>query len=269
MSGKKSHSRNQEPCTRPDGWRNFFTQSRYVCLRNKLALYPKGQLRLNSKCPKFVNFVTLIYIPWWLKSTSPTDVQCNDLDLYIRLLEYEKIDRSISSSALKAFQRHLWYLTSEMVPLSLFSDMVPTTDKENIAKKLLEIKPDDTTILPQERFGTGYGKPKFAAMTGHTRISLSDFVAGDSWFFFHLLEIDPKFMDYPVETWTHNETYKAGKDNVRSINCVNDCAERGVKLSSDFLGSARMEKNYQNVLQVVEKDRKTTPNLRSRKKLNL
>ena len=75
-------------------------------------------------------------------------------------------------------------------------------------------------------------------------------------------------MDYPVETWTHNETYKAGKDNVRSINCVNDCAERGVKLSSDFLGSARTEKNYQNVLQVVE-DRKTTPNLRSRKKLNL
>ena len=143
--------------------------------------------------------------------------------------------------------------------------MVPTTDKENIAKKLLEIKPDDTTILPQERFGTGYGKPKFPAMTGHTRISLSEFVAGDLWFFFRLLEIDPKFMDYPVETWTH----KAGKDNVRSINCVNDCAERGVKLSSDFLGSARTEKNYQNVLQVVEKDRKTTPNLRSRKKLNL
>ena len=76
-------------------------------------------------------------------------------------------------------------------------------------------------------------------------------------------------MDYPVETWTHNETYKAGKDNVRSINCVNDCAERGVKLSSDFLGSARTEKNYQNELQVVEKDRKTTPNLRSRKKMNL
>ena len=177
MPGKKSHSRNQEPCTRPDGWRNFFTQSRYVCLRNKLALYPKGQLRLNSKCPKFV---TLVYIPWWLKSTSPTDVQCNDRDLYIRLLEYEKIDRSISSSALKAFQRHLWYLTSEMVPLSLFSDMVPTTDKENIAKKLLEIKPDDTTILPQERFGTGYGKPKFPTMTGHTRISLSDFCRG--WF---------------------------------------------------------------------------------------
>ena len=27
---------------------------RYICLRNKLALYPKGQSRLNSKCPKFV-----------------------------------------------------------------------------------------------------------------------------------------------------------------------------------------------------------------------
>ena len=243
-----------------------------ICLfEEQISSLPQGTITTKQQVPKvraFVNFVTLVYIPWWLKSTSPTDALCNDLDLYVQLLEYEKIDRSISSSALKAFQRHLWYLTSEMVPLSLFSDMVPTTDKKNIAKKLLEIKPDDTTLLPQECFRTGYGKPKFVAMTGHTRISLSDFVAGDSWFFFRLLEIDPKFMDYPVETWTHNETYKAGKDNVRSINCVNDCAERGVKLSSDFLGSARTEKNYQNVLQVVE-DRKTTPNLSSRKKLNL
>jgi len=38
---------------------------------------------------------------------------------------------------------------------------------------------------------------------------------------------------------------------------VNDSAERGVKLSSDFLISAKSEKHYQNVLQVIEKNLKS------------
>jgi hypothetical protein len=59
--------------------------------------------------------------------------------------------------------------------------------------------------------------------------------------------------------------YQASKANVLAINVVNDCAERGVKLSSDFLSSAKNEEHYQNVLQVVEHDRKRQPNLRKRK----
>lgn len=51
-----------------------------------------------------------------------------------------------------------------------------------------------------------------------------------------------------------------------SLNVVNDCAERGVKLSSDFLAASKGEDHYQKVLQVVEKNRKQQPNLRKRKK---
>ena len=52
---------------------------------------------------------------------------------------------------------------------------------------------------------------------------------------------------------------------ISAINVVNDAAERAVKLSSDFLSAARSESHYQNVLQVVEQDRKARPNLRKRK----
>ena len=38
-----------------------------------------------------------------------------------------------------------------------------------------------------------------------------------------------------------------------------------MKLSADFLAAAQSEEHYQNVLQVVEQDRKRTPNLRKRK----
>ncbi len=43
---------------------------------------------------------------------------------------------------------------------------------------------------------------------------------------------------------------------------VNDCAERGVKLTSDFVAVARKEQHLQNVLQAVEHDRNQQPNLR-------
>ena len=40
---------------------------------------------------------------------------------------------------------------------------------------------------------------------------------------------------------------------MKSLPVINDSAERGVKLTSDFLHSASKEENLQNVLQVVEK----------------
>ena len=46
-------------------------------------------------------------------------------------------------------------------------------------------------------------------------------------------------------------SYKPGTD-CKSGNC----AERSVKLSSDFLSTAKSEEHHQNVLQVVEQDRK-------------
>ena len=46
------------------------------------------------------------------------------------------------------------------------------------------------------------------------------------------------------------------------LNLTNDSAERAVKLSSDFLSSAKNESQYQNVLQVVELNRNEIPNLR-------
>ena len=56
--------------------------------------------------------------------------------------------------------------------------------------------------------------------------------------------------------------------NILAVNVVKDSAERGVKLSSDFLAAAHSEKHYHNVLQVVEQDKKKTPNLKRKRKLN-
>jgi len=42
---------------------------------------------------------------------------------------------------------------------------------------------------------------------------------------------------------------------VDNLKVVNDTAERGVKIASDFIDYAKKEKKYQCILQVVEQNR--------------
>lgn len=78
----------------------------------------------------------------------------------------------------------------------------------------------------------------------------------------HVLQVDVSFFSEDVESWPGDRAYQASKANVLAINVVNDCAERAVKLSTGYLSSTRNEEHYQNVLQVVEHDRREKPNLR-------
>jgi hypothetical protein len=117
------------------------------------------------------------------------------------------------------------------------------------------------------RFGTGFGKPKFPELSPTT--SLADLVNSDCWFGMRQLHIDPEFLSLNVDEWATNAAFQEGAANVRAINVVNDCAERGVKLTSDFVAAARSEEHLQNVLQAVEHDRSKQPNLRCcKRKLN-
>ena len=77
------------------------------------------------------------------------------------------------------------------------------------------------------------------------------------------LGIEADFLHDDVDSWQGNAKFIDAAQRVRAINITNDCGERGVKLSSDFLDSARGETHFQNVLQVVEQDRAEQPNLRN------
>ena len=95
------------------------------------------------KVQKFVIFATLIYSSWWFKCECAVDAPWNDLQLYHKMLEYEGIDPAVARSAIRAFDRHLWYLTVEMVPLSLFSSAVLKEDKQALADRLLVVRPKE------------------------------------------------------------------------------------------------------------------------------
>lgn len=243
-----------------------------ICiLQERIQILPAGSVTTKQQVKKvhdLVTFLSLLYCKWWLLCDSAVDAPQNDLEFAKSILRYELISPLISQSAFKAFSRHKWYLTPEMIPLSLFSDVVSVQQKKLIADALSAVQPDDAVTAPKSRFGTGFGKPVFPAEIS-TSTELADLVTADSWFLFHVLELDADFLALDVAAWPESESFRASLNNVAALNVVNDCAERGVKMGSDFLQSARNESCFQNVLQVVEKDRKELPNLRKRKMSNV
>ena len=73
------------------------------------------------------------------------------------------------------------------------------------------------------------------------------------------------FLEEDVETWEETDSFHASRSKVQGINVVNDPIERAVKLTTDFVSSAKTEEHFQNILQVVEQDRKERPNLQKKK----
>jgi len=250
-------------------WMAKLLYSLKICLlESEIEKLPTGTITAKHQLPKlrdFVNFATLVYSSWWLAADSAIDAPYNDLLLYRQILKYKDVNLTVSDSALSAFTRHLWYLSSEMVPIALFSNKVPTEQRHALALSLLATKPDGDFVTPLDRYGTGFGKPKFPSNISEST-TLADLVSKDSWFTMNILEINHEFLSEPVEAWPESAAYQASLSNIDALNVINDCAERGVKLSSDFLSTSRSEEHYQNVLQVVEEDRRARPNMRLRKR---
>jgi len=265
LSGKEGINFKQPGAVHKARWMGKLIYAFKLSLLETAVLdLPTGTIATLSQARKirrFVTFCSLLYCSWWFTCTSAVDAPYQDLKFYQNLILYEDIDSIISKSALTAFNRHLWYLTSEMVPLALFSNKTPAEDKHLLAQQLLTVKPNRTTHLPAHRFGAGFGKPKFPTNINQSTI-LANLVDEDSWFLFSLLQINTDFFELDVNKWKTTPSYKEALQSVKAINVVNDPAERAIKLSSDYLDTAKSEEHYQNVLQIVEEERKLIPNLR-------
>ena len=73
----------------------------------------------------------------------------------------------------------MWYLTEEMVPLSLFDDHVAKEDKMAIAETLLKTE-ESSTCIPKKRKGNG--KPFFPPLVNQDT-SFAGLTGEDSWYF--------------------------------------------------------------------------------------
>ena len=141
---------------------------------------PRGSITTahqKQKIYDFVVFVTHVYSTWWMTCSSAADAPWNDLQLFRKLLQYEAVNANIAKSAIHAFQRHLWYLIAELVPLALFSHFTPCAEKRLLADRLLEIQPAAPVTSPRGQYGKCFGKPQFPSKEDITlSTELADFV---------------------------------------------------------------------------------------------
>jgi len=87
-----------------------------------------------NKIHQFIQFVIFSYLQFWYTASNTTDAPNNDLMFWKRI--YAAKDKVIKNAALKALQNHTWYLTEELILLSLFSDHVSKEDKQDILDHL-------------------------------------------------------------------------------------------------------------------------------------
>lgn len=211
----------------------------------KLTKHEKQSLR------RVCLFTATIYIKAWLSAPISEDAPVNDLVMLQRLEEYAETDSSTAHIALQKLKNHLWYLSEDLVVMCLFSDKISPDQKKEITQAMQK--------RPKKKDSRRF-EGKTTSFKDH---QLKDFATSRSMNFFTSLNINARFLQQDPASWPEDAEYCKGKKKVSALRVINDCAERAVKLASDYnLLLTKDEEQKQLIFQIVEKSRKdfeTTP----------
>ena len=208
-----------------------------------------------DKLLRVVTFISMLYTRVWMASTRAADAPSYDLQLYHDLLQYQDQDPEIAEAALGKLMNHQWYLTQELVPLSIFSSETTDQLKSAIAASIaLQHKPSSFRR----------GRPNFPRDIDATT-SLEDLTGPQSHATLDLLGIDIECLQSPPSTWGSIDAYVKAKHVIDKLKVTNDVAERNVKMVTDFSGKITADKEQRLcLLQMVEKHRKAYPSFKKK-----
>lgn len=221
----------------------------------KLALL-KSQFEMDDEEMKWTEllseFVGLFYAKGFLKSALNASAARNDLDLINNMKEYASIRPEVANSCLESAMRHLWYLTPQLIVFSLCDEGLSNDIRENLARSLLKVeKPKEFEV----------GKPIFPDFSDGEITINENLVSEKLWLLFNLLNItDTSWMNQPIAEWNRSKAYNKLFHFVTTIRVVNDIAERGIKLITDYIAKSNDEIQRQALLQVVEYHREEFSN---------
>ena len=92
--------------------------------------------REEKQIVRFVSFSALIYTKIWIEVPLAADAPIIELQLWKILKSYEAIDSEIGAAARGVLERHLWYLSDELVVFALFSDKLSYGEKMAIVQRM-------------------------------------------------------------------------------------------------------------------------------------
>ena len=215
--------------------------------RKQFTLTAREQKGLRDLCV----FFSRIYVKAWVTAPLAVKAPNNDLCLLKSLDQYKIINNAISSATTEKFLRHLWYLSEELVGLSLFDDDVSPSIKTEIVQRMLA---NENNEVP--------AKKATVSLEKLDNLNLSSFSNSNTQEFLKKLKIQDSFLHLPVAQWEENQDYKAAKKFCHSLAVVNDHAERSVSLVQTYSGRlTKDEEQLQYILQVVSEHRKKFPQM--------
>lgn len=181
---------------------------------------------------RFCLFVVLVYIKRWNECSNAADAPINDLKFLKELNLYSEFDNEIATTAGLAFENHLWYLSDELIILSLFSDKVSTEEKFNMVQML----------TPDHEDRTNNSLRHTTPINNIQNKQLYHFVSTRSTFLLNQLEIDKQFLQEDPDVWAQSDSYISAKKRISDfVVVVNDSCERGIHLGSQLIDGQRIK----------------------------
>ena len=210
-----------------------------------LHQFPNIPWYRKKKLEKMSLFIIFVYLQSWFTSYLLYSAASSDLDLYKRLEKFAKIHKKLSTVGAKVLQRHTWYLSEELIPISLFDPNLPdvVTDVDSIAQKISRLPDGD---LPIE-------KPTLPRI-GKTSV-ITDFVGPRSTVLFKLIDVPHSILSQP--DWRHQPGVIRVREALQNQSTTYDSCERALSLATSFSGKITKDKSqYQDLVLLAESHRK-------------
>jgi len=202
-----------------------------------------GLLRLNV-------FLAKVYIKFWYQAPLASKAAHNDLKLLQILHAYP--DHEISLATTRKIAGQLWYLSEDLILLSLFDPNVDLITKRKMLQASTE-KEGKEFSLKRVHFDL--------PVVNVQSTTLVDFVSKRSRTLFAMLGMPDGFLSEDPQSWSDRDDFKTAEAIVKTQAVTNDHAERGVALIQEAAQSGifKNEEQLQYALQVIEQNRAMYP----------
>ena len=160
----------------------------------------------------------------------PSHAPLNDL-LFMRDLKLGIPSQRVADEALKAFKRHLWYISEELVVLSLFDDRIASSEKAAMVANMTQ-GGEGQKRRENKNFDPNSDIASFFSCNSRSALDL-------------LLPGQGRSIDYFLSTdpnqWPNDDLYRNFQKQINVIKVVNDTTERGIALISDYNNTAQQK----------------------------
>ena len=193
-------------------------------------------------------FLILYYVKPWMTATLASDAPVNDLILAnslrkmpSHLLRSYPLFKNMGDAMKTRLEEHLWYLSEELVVMSLFSDKLDEQQKNKCRKAMLSHY--------RENLDPVTGKLITPLLSNSKSTEISTLFGKESWRLLHLCRIKGKsFLEKPASSWKDCSDYTMLKNIVKNFVVVNDVAERAVLLAKTLQNKLTKNSKLKNTL---------------------